>query len=264
MKLRSFGLSDVGRRRKLNEDSFLADDDIGLYIVADGVGGHARGEVASAEAVDEVHGFILRNFDVVERLREQSTDETRFALRRLVESAVQSACYMVFGLAELEPDHKGMSTTMSALMIAEGIGYVAQVGDSRVYRLRDGLSRQLTEDHTLLNYKLKHRLITPEEAARAPGKNVITRAVGHRDYVQVDTLQCSVRPADRFFLCSDGLHGYLQEGEVAEQLGDGPVEAVAQRLIDLANDRGGKDNITALIVETDPPEVARERAKSSP
>ncbi len=126
---------------------------------------------------------------------------------------------------------------------------VAQVGDSRVYRLRYGQATQLTEDHTLINYKLKHGLITPEEAQRAPGKNVITRAVGHRDYVQVDTLDCDVLPRDRFMLCSDGLHVYLKDEEVAGIMSLGTLEEVAQRFVDLANGRGGRDNITVLLVD---------------
>lgn len=249
MQLRSHGISDVGRRRTLNEDSFISDDELGLYVVADGVGGHAKGEIASAQAVEEVYGFVSRSRKVVERFLRSPTEEHLFAVRRLVESAVQAACYMVFGLAELDPNRRGMSTTMSVLLLAEGLGVVAQVGDSRVYRYRQGQAQQLTEDHTLVNYKLKHGLITPEEAERAPGKNVITRAVGHRDYVQVDTVECDVVPKDRFLLCSDGLHVYFREGELAPLLGSGSLDTVAQRLVDLANERGGRDNITALLVD---------------
>jgi serine/threonine protein phosphatase PrpC len=249
MNVRSCGKSHVGRRRKLNEDSFLRDDGIGFYIVADGVGGHAKGEIASALAVEEAYGFVTRGLETIEAFLDDPTEDNLFQVRRLVESAVQSACYMVFGLAEQDPERKGMSTTVSALLVAEGLGVVAQVGDSRVYRLRYGAAQQLTEDHTLINYKLKHGLITPEEAARAPGKNVITRAVGHRDYVQVDTLECDVLPKDRFMLCSDGLHTYLRDEEVAQILDGGTLDQVAQYCIDLANERGGKDNITVLLVD---------------
>jgi len=249
MRVVSHGLSDVGRKRTLNEDSFLSDDDLGFYIVADGVGGHAKGEIASALAVEDAYGFAKRGRTIIDGFLKEPTEDNLFAVKRLMESAVQSACYMVFGLAELDPSRHGMSTTVSALLIAEGLGIVAQVGDSRVYRLRYGKAEQLTEDHTLINYKIKHGLMTPEEAQRAPGKNVITRAVGHRDYVQVDTIQCDVLPRDRFMLCSDGLHGYLVEEEVAELLGGGTLEQVAQNCIDLANGRGGRDNITVLLVD---------------
>ena len=250
MEIRSHGLSDVGRRRTLNEDSYLADDGLGLYIVADGVGGHAKGEVASAQAVEEVYGFVSRGIQVVEEFLDKPTEDSLFAVRRLLESAVQSACYMIFGLAELDPNRKGMSTTMSALLMVEELGIVAQVGDSRVYRHRQGKADQLTEDHTLINYKLKHGLITPEEAEKAPGKNVITRAVGHRDYVQVDTVECNVQPGDRFLLCSDGLHTYVSEAsELSTVLGSGDLPHVATQLIQMANERGGRDNITVLLVD---------------
>ncbi|MEM9266620.1 MAG: serine/threonine-protein phosphatase, partial [Cyanobacteria bacterium P01_F01_bin.13] len=143
-----------------------------------------------------------------------------------------------------------MSTTMSTLMVAEQLGVIAQVGDIRVYRLRNGITERLTEDHTLINYKLKHGLITPEEAERAPGKNVITRAVGHRDYVQVDTMECYVMVGDRFLLCSDGLHSYISDEEVGGFLADGAITDAVQKMVDEANARGGRDNITALAVET--------------
>ncbi len=249
MRNRSKGLSDIGRRRKINEDSFLRDDKLGFYIVADGVGGHAKGEVASAQAVEEAYGFVKREKNLITEFLNHPTEKKLFDVRRLMESAIQSACYMVFGLAEQDPDRRGMSTTVSALLIAEGLGVVAQVGDSRIYRLRNGAVEQLTEDHTLINYKLKHGLITEEEASRAPGKNVITRAVGHRDYVQVDTLTCDVLPNDRFMLCSDGLHIYLDLDEVLKLLSNGTLDEVAQNCIDLANSRGGKDNITVLLVD---------------
>lgn len=249
MERRSYGLSDVGRRRALNEDSYLADDELGVYVVADGVGGHAKGEVASAQTVEEVYGYVARNVDAIDEYVAAPDEAKRYQIRRLFESAVQSACYMVFGMAEQDPNQRGMSTTISGLLIAGPLAVVAQVGDSRVYRLRNRTAVQLTEDHTLLNYKLKHGLLTPEEARTGAGRNVITRAVGHRDYVQVDTLVTDVQVGDRYMLCSDGLHGYLDDAEVAPLLLRGDLEIVARILIELANSRGGKDNITALLVD---------------
>ena len=248
MRMKSYGTSDVGRRRTLNEDSFLSDDGLGIYIVADGVGGHAKGEIASAQAVEEVHGYLSRAYNVVERFAKTPSPQHQFSARRLVESAVQSACYMVFGLAELDPEHRGMSTTMSALLLCNTTGFLAQVGDSRVYRLRDRDVVQLTEDHTLVNYKVKRGLLTPEEAKKAPGQNVITRAVGHKDYVQVDTTECDAVAGDRFMLCSDGLHTYVKIEELHELL-PGEIETAAQRLVDVANERGGRDNITVIVVD---------------
>jgi protein phosphatase len=153
-------------------------------------------------------------------------------------------------MAELDPEKKGMSTTLSALLIRAGFAFAVHVGDSRVYRVRGNGVLQLTEDHTLINYKVKHGMMTRAEAERASGKNVITRAVGHKDYVQVDTADIDVAEGDRFLLCSDGLHGYFtSDKEVFELCGDGGLEECAESSIGLANQRGGKDNITAIVVE---------------
>jgi serine/threonine protein phosphatase PrpC len=251
-RLRSFGLTDRGRRRPHNEDAFICDDALGLFVVADGVGGHAKGEVASQESVDQIAGFVRQGrAALAEFMKEPGRDERREAVRRLLESAVQSACYMVYGLAELDPTQKGMSTTISALLLAGSYGVLAQVGDSRIYRVRGGVGQQLTEDHTLVNYKLKQGLISEAEARTMKGKNVITRAVGHKDYVEVDTREIEVQAGDRYLLCSDGLHGYLEAGEVERQLAAGTPEEAPARFVQLANDRGGRDNITVVLVFVD-------------
>ena len=253
MGTRSAGLSDVGRRRTINEDSYFCDDALGFYVVADGVGGHSKGEIASAEAVEQLENWVRRARDDLEACYERTRSgdlEARWDIRRLLENGVQSACYMVFGMAELDPDKRGMSTTLSAVIVNGGFCYAAHVGDSRVYRVRGENVLQITEDHTLINYKLKHGLLTPEQAATASGKNVITRAVGHKDYVQIDTADIDVSPGDRLLLCTDGLHGYIEDDrEVAELIGDGSLESGVQAAVALANQRGGKDNITAVCVE---------------
>jgi protein phosphatase len=245
LSFRSFGATDVGRRRKHNEDAYRSDDELGLWVVADGVGGQAKGEVASAEAVDQIYSYVKQGLDAIDRSKLGT-------LRRHLESAVQSACYLLFGIAEVNPSHSGMSTTISALLIDRKGGgrfaVTAQVGDSRIYRVRGGRGDQLTEDHTLINHKLKKGLITPEQAMTMKGKNVITRAVGHKEFVEVDTLEIDVQAGDRFVLCSDGLHGYLQPGEVEELVKLDPLRESAQRFIDVANGRGGRDNITAIVV----------------
>jgi protein phosphatase len=248
MRVVSAGLSDVGRRRPHNEDSMLCDDQLGLYVVCDGVGGNAKGEVASAESVELVQSWVRRWRKTLDMFTEEPTEEHRLLVRRMLESAVQSACYMVFGMGQLDPRQRGMSSTLSTLLVTGTAAFIGQVGDSRVYVHRDGRTIQITEDHTLVNFRLKMGLITPEEAANAPGKNVITRAVGHQDYVEVDTFDMDVLPGDRFLLCSDGLHGYVANGELDELL-VGPREPVVKRLVDLANERGGRDNITAVVCD---------------
>jgi PPM family protein phosphatase len=253
LKLHSVARTDIGRRRQHNEDAFFRDDARGFYVVADGVGGHNKGEIASREAVDVLHSYVSgagRDLDrLVDRIEAGDADCV-WEVRRLLESGVKSACYMVYGMAELDPEKRGMSTTLSALLVRGRYAYAAHVGDSRVYRVRNASVLQLTEDHTLINYKLKHGMMTAAEAATASGKNVITRAVGHKDYVQVDTADIDVKPGDRFLLCSDGLHGYFNsDREVSDLCADGGLEECAESAVELANQRGGKDNITALVVE---------------
>ncbi|MDH3624028.1 MAG: protein phosphatase 2C domain-containing protein [Myxococcales bacterium] len=248
MQYHSAGLTDVGQRRKLNEDAFLVDDVLGLYVVADGMGGHAAGEIASQEAVDTVHGMVRRGHSALDRVAQGDTSEASLrAAIRVVESAVQAATYMVFGLAQHDPDQQGMGTTVSVLAMCGDYGITAQVGDSRIYLVRGHQANSLTEDHTLVAWQLKQGIITESEAARSPHRNVITRAVGSREYVQVDTGFFEVQPSDCFLLCSDGLHGYLQEDEIPEIIDMGPKGAT-QRFVHIANSRGGRDNITAVVV----------------
>jgi protein phosphatase len=245
-----YGVTDLGRKRTSNEDAFFMDDALGLYVVADGMGGHAAGEVASREAVDTLYGMVKRGIRELRELVSPLSPADSRAACRLMESAVQAATYFVYSIAEIDRDKSGMGTTISALLVLGEYAVTAQVGDSRVYRVTDGQVEQLTEDHTLIAWQLKQGLITPQEALRSPHKNVITRAVGNREYVQVDTRCLPLAPATRFLLCSDGLHGYLHDEDIPPIVQMGGAEAV-QRFIDLANQRGGKDNITAVLVEID-------------
>jgi len=248
---RSAGLSDVGRRRASNEDCFFVDDRIGLYAVADGMGGHAAGEVASQEAIDTVRGMVRQGESLLRAVEAgDHSPEALWRVGRLLESAVQAATYMVFGIAQNDPEQAGMGTTLSALLLCGPFGVVAQVGDSRVYLVRDDQVAQLTEDHTLIAWQLKQGIISENEAALSPHKNVITRAIGSRDYVQVDTQFFQVEPGDVFMLCSDGLHGYVEAAEIAEVIALGPEAAVTE-FVNTANLRGGRDNITTIVVKVD-------------
>ncbi len=258
---RSYGDTHVGQRRKNNEDAFLLDDALRLWVVADGMGGQAAGEEASQQAVETVHEMVKAG------LSRSSTPTTPVggsvrpgaSLSRLLESAVQAATYMVFGLAELDRSKAGMGTTLSAMLGTRTGAILAQVGDSRIYRVRDGITVQLTEDHTLINWQIQNGLITEEEAKTSKQKNVITRAVGNKDYVQVDILEIDVEPGDVFVLCSDGLHGYLNLDEIDSIVSLGP-DAAVQAFLDLANARGGKDNITVALVVAEPASVAPDPA----
>jgi protein phosphatase len=250
LRVRSIGLTDVGRKRKHNEDAFLNDDALRLYLVADGMGGHAAGEVASMEAVDTIFGMVKRGAAALPRLGDGREPSAVHAVSRLVESAVQAATYMVHSIAELDASKSGMGTTMSALFVYDGFAVTGQVGDSRIYLVRDGEAHQLTEDHTYVNWQLRSGLITREEAERSPKKNVITRSVGNHEYVEVDVRVVQLRAGDRLLVCSDGLHGYLRDGDLEPIVALG-IDEAAPKLIALANERGGKDNITAVLVEVD-------------
>jgi serine/threonine protein phosphatase PrpC len=247
LRMQSYGGSDIGRRRTVNEDAFLCDDEIGLWVVADGMGGHAAGEVASQEAIDTVHGMVKRGKTSL-NLDGPLTEERSRAAARLLEGAVQAATYIVYAMAEIDRGKAGMGTTITAMMRFGSALVTAQVGDSRIYRVRDNEAVQLTEDHTLINWQLKQGIITPEEAKVSKQRNVITRAVGSRDYVQVDTTVSEPELGDAFLICSDGLHGYLRTEEIPPILAEGGHFSV-KKLIELANSRGGKDNITAIVVE---------------
>ena len=244
------GLTDLGRKRATNEDAFFVDDQLGLYVVADGMGGHAAGEVASREAVDTLYGMVKRGVRGLRDLVEPLSEADSRAACRMMEAAVQAATYFVYSIAEIDRDKSGMGTTISALLTLGDYAITAQVGDSRIYRVEGGAIEQLTEDHTLIAWQLKQGLITPQEAARSPHRNVITRAVGNREYVQVDTRCIPLAIGQRFLLCSDGLHGYLKDEDIPSVIAMGGATAV-QRLVALANERGGKDNITAVLVEID-------------
>jgi serine/threonine protein phosphatase PrpC len=245
---RSHGKSDIGRHRKLNEDAFFRDDELRLWIVADGMGGHAAGEVASGEAVDTVYGMVKRGAPALGDLRMCLDEQRARAACRLLEGAIQAATYMVFAIAQLDRDKSGMGTTISAAMVIGDSFVTGQVGDSRIYRVRENHAVQLTEDHTLIAWQMKQGLISEHEAKTSPHRNVITRAVGNREYVEVDTNIYPLAPGDKYILCSDGLHGYLQLDEIPAVSSIGGDTSVEQ-FIQLANNRGGKDNITCVVVE---------------
>jgi serine/threonine protein phosphatase PrpC len=247
LTLRSYGATDIGQRRDANEDAFLQDDEIGLWVVADGMGGHAAGEVASREAIDTIHGMVRRGKQTPD-LSGPFTEERGRAAARMLEGAVQAATYLLYAMAELDRGMAGMGTTISAMMRLDDRLVLAQVGDSRIYRVRANQAVQLTEDHTLIAWQLRQGLITEDQARTSRQRNVITRAVGSRDYVQVDTSTWDAEVGDAYLLCSDGLHGYLTLEEIPSILSEGGAFSV-QKLIAMANSRGGKDNITALVVE---------------
>jgi serine/threonine protein phosphatase PrpC len=255
----AFGKTDVGRKRQHNEDAMLVDPAIGVYIVADGMGGHAAGEVASARAVEVVRQHVAANKQILKDLAKDASQAARVAAATMVEVAVQRACADIYKQATNDSTKRGMGTTFVCLVVSGNRGVVGHVGDSRVYLVRNGQCHRLTEDHTLIAAQLKAGTITKEAAATSQYRNVITRAVGIQESVQVDTLLVDMLPGDLYLLCSDGLHGYLADDEVTAVFQAGPLETIPERFVQLANERGGKDNITAVAIGvTGDPATAQE------
>jgi serine/threonine protein phosphatase PrpC len=241
--------TSVGRVRKENEDAFIADPDQGIFVVCDGMGGHQAGEVASSTAVEAVAGELRQIMHIIRELDAKNSPQDRQHICELMDASVQHACKRVFEIASGNPDYRGMGTTMSVLVVAGGMGYIAHVGDSRIFMVRGGRVYQLTEDHTVVAEQLKRGLITADEAKDAPYRSVLTRAVGIQEYVQVDTLPFEILPADYFVVCSDGLSNYIKGEELLAFLSNHPANDVPSKLVDAANERGGRDNITVLLVD---------------
>jgi serine/threonine protein phosphatase PrpC len=249
--IRFYAATDVGKVRDHNEDNFLVDKKLGLFIVADGMGGHAAGEVASAIAVRTVHEEIKREKELLDDYAKGATGASKVTTKdvvALVEHAVQRACSKIHEESRADTAKRGMGTTLSAIVVVGHQGFIAHVGDSRIYLARGENIQQVTEDHTVFNELIKRGKLTREQIEKVQQKNAITRAVGVYERVEVDTLVIELIAGDVLVLASDGLHGYLETPEeLREPLaleGDASVKA----LIALANDRGGKDNITSLVV----------------
>ena len=234
------GATDVGRVRKGNEDAMLVLDSV--FAVADGMGGHLAGEVASAKALEPLSELEGQIFSDAPKAQE--------ALR----TAVVAANETVSELAETEPSYRGMGTTLTAALVEGRRLHVAHVGDSRAYLLRGGRFSQLTDDHTLVQHLVNEGQITREEAASHPQRSMITRAIGISPVVEVDSMTMDLEPGDQLLLCSDGLTGVVKDEAIAEQLlaGNDPQNTVA-RLVELANAAGGPDNVTAVLLRYEDP-----------
>lgn len=233
MHISAFALTDIGMKRKINQDSYLKDDALGLYVVADGMGGHRGGEVASRLAVEGIQKFCQDN----------STLNPRERLNR----GVNQACQEIYKQSKQNEELSGMGTTVLALLIHDGTAYIAQVGDSRVYLINfDGIW-QVTEDHSLLNEEIRAGRIDRDQAQSYQFKNVITRSVGYEAQVVVDIYSRKLKPNDMLLLCTDGLSGLVDAVEMQKEVKKRGPEQGLKDLVKLANDRGGDDNITALI-----------------
>ncbi len=248
LRIEVAGETNVGMKRNHNEDNFSILEENGLYIVADGMGGHASGEVASQMAVDALKEFFAATEQDPERTWPYKMDRSKgYEENRLI-TGIKLANLRIYESAQREARQRGMGTTLVSLFAVEDGVYVAHVGDSRTYRLRDKRLEQLTEDHSLLNDYIKMKRLTPEEIANFPHKNVIVRALGMKDTVKVDTRFETPREGDTYLLCSDGLSGPVSDEEILEIMLNAPdLKGAASRLIERANQNGGPDNITCVL-----------------
>ena len=248
LRIEVAGQTDVGRKRKHNEDSFAIFSEHGLYLVADGMGGHASGEVASQLAVETMREFFQMTEEDPERTWPYKMDHSRgYEENRLV-TAIKLSNLRIFETAQSNHKQRGMGTTMVAIFAVEDGIHIAHVGDSRVYRIRNHQMEQLTEDHSLLNDYRKMKRLTEEEIANFPHKNVIVRALGMKDTVKVDTRFEAPRAGDAMVLCSDGLCGPVADEKLLEIVLSAPdLPTASHRLIETANENGGPDNITCVI-----------------
>ena len=248
--LQFFPKTDQGRVRDLNEDNFLVDKKLALSIVADGMGGHAAGEVASAIAVRIIHQEVRKRSDFIKAYgTSRGTRDGAREIQHIMESAVLRACSRVHEEAKADASKRGMGTTLSSLLVVGSHGFVAHVGDSRIYLYRDGKIQQVTEDHTVMNELIRRGRLTREQIEKVAQKNAVTRAVGVYERVDVDTLMLDLLPGDQFLLASDGLHGYVNHvAELEPYFEDEDGDRASTELIDLANKKGGKDNITCVLV----------------
>jgi len=240
------GNTNIGRVRSTNQDSFLVDHDLNLYIVADGMGGHAGGEIASRLAIDEIANFVRTNAAV---FKNPDTEHPDGRISTIMADAVNHASTKIYERALEEPGLKGMGTTATVVKFVDGYAYCAHVGDSRCYLVRAGFIYQLTNDHSLVSEQVRAGILTKEEAEQHHLRNVITRSVGYQEEEDVDTTSLLLETGDIMMLCSDGLHGKVLDRELSQLLKELDTKSV-ERLIALANDRGGDDNITVVVMKT--------------
>jgi PPM family protein phosphatase len=249
VRVEAAGDTNVGMKRNHNEDNYAILPDEDLFLVADGMGGHASGEVASQMAIETMRDFFRATGQDPEATWPYKMDKTRGYQENRLITGIKLANLRIFESAQRNASQRGMGTTMVALLAVDDGVLVGHVGDSRIYRLREGKLTQLTEDHSLLNDYIKMKRLTPEEIANFPHKNVIVRALGMKESVKVDCFLDKPEPGDIYVLCTDGLSGPVSDEEIREITGTNlaSLGGASRALIERANKNGGPDNITVVL-----------------
>lgn len=240
--MRAFARTDIGKLREMNQDSYYIskpDDEVQIYIVADGMGGYKGGEIASKLAVETSRNYITNNWNTIEHNREK--------ILELINSAIEYANLVVYEKSKEIPELENMGTTIDVCVVLQNKVYIGHVGDSRVYRKRKDFFRKLTTDHSYVQKLVSDGTITKEEAYNHPKKNMLIKALGCSAYVEPDVTVKGFLKDDVLLMCSDGLTNMLRDEEIVEIINQNPIEA-CNKLVDAANENGGLDNITAVII----------------
>jgi serine/threonine protein phosphatase PrpC len=248
--------TDPGLRRTSNEDSYSTRPDVGLFVVADGMGGHVAGEVASRVAVEAIEAFIEETAGADKNRTWPFPFDPSLSLEaNRLKAAFRLANRRIASAIADSQDLRGMATTASAVLMGKESASVGHVGDSRVYVLRQGTLAQITHDHSWVEEQVRAGTLTPSAARQHPWRNVVTRALSGGEDPEVDVTEVTPVLGERYLLCSDGLFGVVADDRIAEILGQTgvPLETICKGLIDAANKAGGPDNITALVLEIDAP-----------
>lgn len=235
MEVNAWGHTDVGLKRSTNQDSFLVDNGLGIYIVADGMGGHKGGEVASSISVKSVHEFFQKNLSSLKP-------------RDLVQKAIATAGAKVFDESQKNPGLKGMGTTLVMAYIKDNFLYSGNVGDSRLYLFRDSQVWAITEDHSLIYEQIRSGSLSRQTAEKHTGKNIITRSVGYEREVEADFCMLEIKANDKFIICSDGMHGLLSHSRIRSICLATPVKNWTERFIYAAKEAGGDDNVSVIAI----------------
>lgn len=248
IKIQSYGMSNVGMKRSHNEDHYLMNDDLQLYVVADGMGGHLGGEFASKMAVATVEEVIQR-LTGPEATLVQGVNSDNISEGEKLRFAIQEAGRRIYDQSLYDESLKGMGTTTVASFVVDGKAYVANVGDSRGYFIRGHEIKQITEDHSLVSEQVRAGIISANDAKGHRLKNIITRSVGYQELVDPDIKVHELRPGDKIVMCSDGLSNLVEDREILDIISTLPLKEACENLIALANERGGDDNITTVILQ---------------
>jgi len=248
--IEAYGRTDVGRRRKVNEDSFLVAPDASLYAVCDGMGGHNAGEVASRMAIETLLAFVEKSAVEQEITWPWGLDANLSFDANRIKTAIKLANSRVYQAADNREELTGMGTTVVAAVVSANVLTIGSAGDSRCYLARGGELKQLTRDDSWVSAALGEGILNSDDVEHHPLRNVITKAVGARDTIDLDVIEHPLQPGDVAMLCSDGLHGMINDQEISRILGTGgePLEDVSARLIEAANESGGRDNVTVVLL----------------